>query len=193
MHCPCKHCSMQHDEADSANGRPGDQLECAEHAEVLELSSGTGLLWGVNADRISAGWQVTLSESKDALAAAGHPFRYERIDATRIPYSDASFDIVIANHMLYHIEDRQQTLREIALVLKPGGMLCASTIGAGNRKEVKLLLRDFNSRANYEAALGTLPERFSLDNGESQIQPYFERVETRHYHNTGFRARRRRR
>ncbi|MWC30987.1 class I SAM-dependent methyltransferase [Paenibacillus sp. MMS18-CY102] len=169
-----------------------DQIEAPDQADVLELGCGTGLLWLANADRIPAGWQVTLSDFSEgmlsgtaaALAAVEHPFRYEQMDASQIPHPDASFDIIIANHMLYHIEDRQQALREIARVLRPGGILCASTIGSGNMKEVKSLMRDFNSGSNYEVALGTVSERFSLDNGAEQIGQVFAHVETRLYANT---------
>ena len=42
-------------------------------------------------------------------------------DATALPYPDARFDLVIANHILEHIEDDWGALAEIRRVLRPGG------------------------------------------------------------------------
>lgn len=44
-----------------------------------------------------------------------------RADATDLPFQDASFDWIISNHVLEHIEKEEQCLLEISRVLKPGG------------------------------------------------------------------------
>jgi len=47
-------------------------------------------------------------------------------DAQRLPFGDASFDVVISSLVLHNIpsqEGRRQAVREIARVLKPGGQL----------------------------------------------------------------------
>ncbi|QOI97856.1 MAG: methyltransferase domain-containing protein [Flammeovirgaceae bacterium] len=48
-------------------------------------------------------------------------------DATDISFSDNTFDIVIANHVLEHIPDYEKALREIWRVLKPGGTAILQT------------------------------------------------------------------
>jgi ubiquinone/menaquinone biosynthesis C-methylase UbiE len=42
-------------------------------------------------------------------------------DAERLPYDDATFDLVIGHAVLHHIPDVEQSLREVLRVLKPGG------------------------------------------------------------------------
>jgi ubiquinone/menaquinone biosynthesis C-methylase UbiE len=42
-------------------------------------------------------------------------------DAERIPYEDATFDLVVGHAVLHHIPDVQLALREVLRVLKPGG------------------------------------------------------------------------
>lgn len=42
-------------------------------------------------------------------------------DVQRIPLDDASFDAVICNHLLEHVADDRQALRELHRVLRPGG------------------------------------------------------------------------
>ena len=44
-----------------------------------------------------------------------------QVDIMRLPMADDSFDIVIANHVLEHIDDDRQAMRELCRVLKPGG------------------------------------------------------------------------
>ncbi len=42
-------------------------------------------------------------------------------DAERLPFDDASFDLVFGHAVLHHIPDVEQSLREVLRVLKPGG------------------------------------------------------------------------
>ncbi|NEQ51101.1 MAG: class I SAM-dependent methyltransferase [Leptolyngbya sp. SIO3F4] len=45
----------------------------------------------------------------------------EKEDLTHLSFADASFDVVICNHVLEHIPDDRKAMREILRVLKPGG------------------------------------------------------------------------
>ncbi len=47
--------------------------------------------------------------------------RLRRIDLAALPYPDADFDVVIANHVLEHVADDSRALAEIRRVLRPGG------------------------------------------------------------------------
>lgn len=47
-------------------------------------------------------------------------------DVTRLPFRDASFDIVICSEVLEHIPDHGQAIAEIIRVLKPGRSLVVS-------------------------------------------------------------------
>lgn len=67
-----------------------------------------------------------------------------RGDAQQLPLASASFERVMANHMLYHVPDKLAALREMRRVLKPSGRVVIST----NAKESSALLRQIF----YEAA-----------------------------------------
>lgn len=45
----------------------------------------------------------------------------QHADLTRLPYPEASFNMVIGNHIMEHIPDDQAAMREIYRVLKPNG------------------------------------------------------------------------
>jgi len=166
-----------------------DQIHAGDHANVLELGCGNGLLWMANAGRIPAHWNITLSDysegmldaTRKSLEQVSHDFTYEAIDAHSIHYPDHTFDTVIANHMLYHLSDRPKGLSEIARILKPGGSFYATTIGSNNMLEMKQLMRQFDPDTNYDRVLGSIEANFSLDNGQAQLERYFDSVEVRYY------------
>jgi SAM-dependent methyltransferase len=56
-------------------------------------------------------------------------------DAMTLPFPDASFDAVTARHMLYHLSDLDQALKEARRVLKPGGRFLALTNADGYMHE----------------------------------------------------------
>lgn len=58
-----------------------------------------------------------------------HPTRPDirRVDAESMPFQDAAFDLLIANHLLEHVADPRRALAEFARCLRPGGLLVAQT------------------------------------------------------------------
>ena len=49
------------------------------------------------------------------------PLAMDRVDITRMPYEERSFDVVICSHVLEHVGDDLQALREMRRVLTPSG------------------------------------------------------------------------
>ncbi len=44
-----------------------------------------------------------------------------RMDVTNIQFPDASFDVILCNHVLEHVGDDRRAMRELYRVLRPGG------------------------------------------------------------------------
>jgi SAM-dependent methyltransferase len=57
------------------------------------------------------------------------------MDITAIPADDASFDVVIAHHVLEHIDDDHKAMGEIYRIIKPGGFALLSVPVNGTRSE----------------------------------------------------------
>ena len=45
-----------------------------------------------------------------------------KVDITKLPFKDATYDFVFASHVMEHIQDDEKALSEIRRILKPGGM-----------------------------------------------------------------------
>jgi SAM-dependent methyltransferase len=95
-------------------------------------------------------------------------------DATALPLRDGTADLSFAMHMLYHVPDPADALRELRRVTRPGGRVVIGLNGVGHMRQL---------RAAVAAARGTDPkamgERVDLDGGESLARSFFPRV-TRH-------------
>jgi ubiquinone/menaquinone biosynthesis C-methylase UbiE len=158
-------------------------------ARILELGAGAGWLWAANAQRIPAGWDITLSdfspgmldEQRKNLADVPHAFAHEEIDAQAIPHPDAAFDAVIANHMLYHVPDRAQAIAEMRRVLKQGGTLYTATNGFAHLQEIHAMMARFGLQP--EDWLGGFVDRgaYKLENAAEQLEAQFAQVELRRY------------
>lgn len=45
-----------------------------------------------------------------------------RFDITTIPFNDHTFDLILCSHVLEHVPNDHQAMRELYRVLKPGGI-----------------------------------------------------------------------
>ena len=160
-------------------------LKLPQTARFLELGCGHGLLWKENADRIPAGWNITLSDLSagmlDAawrnLVVTGRAFQFREIDAQSIPFDDETFDAVIANHMLYHVPDRTKAIEEVRRVLKPGGHLIATTVGGNHMKQ----MNDWLARVSGGKLSGMFSLPFVLENGAEQLEKFFPAITLSRY------------
>lgn len=106
-------------------------------------------------------------------------FSYAICGCESIPFADETFDLVVANHVLFYCDDIGQACREIQRVLKPGGVLVAGTYGSAHMKEISRLVMEFDDRIVLAAE--NLYDRFGKENGTDILQSTFEQVEWRQY------------
>jgi SAM-dependent methyltransferase len=162
-----------------------DHYTFPENARILELGCGPGDLWLDNLERVPTGWQITLSDfspgmlEKARQRVAEHPFNFEVIDAQTIPYSDDHFDIVIANHCLYHFPDRPKALSEIRRILKPDVYFFTTTIGEAHMRGLPELVTRFDP--TIEDAFDHQDVPFTLENGAAQLDEWFADIQLDRY------------
>jgi SAM-dependent methyltransferase len=156
-------------------------------ARILEVGAGPGGLWRENTDRLPAEWRVTLTDLSEGMvreqqtALAQPAFTCQLADVEALPFADASYDVVVANHMLYHVPDRPRALGELRRVLRPGGRIVAATNGEGNMRELDELVYDVVPDDAARRWKSTFRLPFTLENGAEQLQPFFQDIETLRY------------
>lgn len=166
-----------------------DQLEFPPHAKVLELGCGNALLWKENSYRLPDG-QIVLSDISEGMLKAAKTnledlnglFEFKLINAEEIPYEDETFDVVIANNMLYHVPNLDKALAEINRVLTSEGILYAATFSVENMKELNYLLMDYNPRSSYTFNRDALI--FGLENGSQRLGKFFRNINLKRYNDS---------
>lgn len=167
-----------------------DQMRLAPGQRILEVGAGPGTLWQQNLDRVPPGCDITLTDfsagmveqARENLRGSYPYFNIRRASAEALPFDDQGYDVLVANHMLYHVSDVARALSEFRRVLKVGGRLYAATNGRAHMAELVELVRRFDPENRYEpfSALS----RFSLENGGEQLRPWFDDVKLHLYENT---------
>ena len=150
--------------------------------KVLEIGCGNGELWQRNQKNIP-NIQLTLTDiSQGMLDDAKNRLKdikdidYQCFDCHQIPYDNQTFDIVIANHVLFYVQDIEQVLKEINRVLKNDGIFYCSTYGKKHMKEITDLIKEFNPKITLSNI--KLYDVFGLENGKIILEPYFKKIET---------------
>lgn len=161
-----------------------DQYRFMPNDKVIEFGCGNGSTWANNRNKIPKNIKVILTDlsegmlnsTKDKLLGVEQVIDYSIMDIQNIEYEDGSFDCAIANHMLYHVQNRDLAINEVARILKPDGTFYATTNSINNMKGLKDLVRSFDSRVDY--ASFSVAREFGLENGAEQLSKHFDSVET---------------
>ncbi len=98
---------------------------------ILDLASGTGDLASKFAKLTGKQGRVVMTDINEAMLAEGRKkmidqglfenLEFTIVDAEHIPFDDNSFDVVTIAFGLRNVTDKDQALREMQRVLKPGG------------------------------------------------------------------------
>jgi len=112
---------------------------------VLEVGVGTGIALPLYAPHL----EVTgIDYSAEMLSKADLKVREDglehvralyRMDARALEFADASFDTVVAMHILSVVPEPERVMDEIARVVRPGGRIVITNHFARNRSPLSLL------------------------------------------------------
>lgn len=146
--------------------------------KALELGCGTGDMWKSNLHMLPDNAQLILTDFSDGMLNAAKEnlsgcsaLEFCRVDIQSIPYEDASFDMVIANMMLYHVPDLDKGLSEVRRVLKQGGKFYCATYGEHG------IMEFVNDALSDLGVSGSIGKQFTLQNGREKLSKHFTRVE----------------
>lgn len=143
-------------------------IESVAPSRVLEVGGGDGWLSAHLRDELECDvTHVDQSERMVELATErGIDAHIANIED--LPFADGSFDTVVAAWMLYHVNDIDRGLSEVARVLAPGGHLVANTSSSRHAEEVFDLIQYPEERRRWV---------FRAENGEEILQRHFSQVQ----------------
>lgn len=141
--------------------------------------------WEGHIETLPQGCRLTLSDFSEGMVEAARDqyasyscVGFQTVDIQNIPFPDGSFDIVIANHMLYHVPDLSRALSEVRRVLAQDGVFYCATNGSGGMQPY--LHRAIASlHPDTTAFLSSFS--FNLQNGAELLAPHFSETERRDY------------
>ena len=156
-----------------------EKIDFSKINRLLELGCGNGKLWQENKVELR-NREIFLSDISDGMIdevrnKLGSDFNCIVANAEKIPFKDAYFDAILANHVLFYLNDLNLGLKEISRVLKCDGIFYCSTYGKKHMKEITEIVQNFDARINLSNH--SLYDIFGLENGEAILKHYFSNVE----------------
>jgi SAM-dependent methyltransferase len=144
---------------------------------VLDVGAGSGFYVERLRTLAPSARYVGVDHSTGMLAA-NPSASVAQADALDLPFPAASFDVVMANHMLYHVPDVDAALDEMKRVLVPGGLLLTATNSANTMPEFTALFRRAvlllsNPGAATAPPLTPVHASFALENGARRLSRHF--------------------
>lgn len=147
---------------------------CGEGSHSLEIAKRGGIVTGIDIS------EVGIQKATETAAAAGvDGVDYEVMDAMNMTFTDNTFDLVIGEGILHHL-DLEKSYSEISRVLKPGGR--AVFMEPLGHNPALIAFR------NMTPKLRTPDEHPLLRKDLKLADRYFEITEFRYFHLTSFAA-----
>lgn len=143
-----------------------DAVAAVSPRRVLDVGCGRGNLAERIADETDA--RVVGVDQSERMVDLTRARGIEAVvgDVRALPFEDGAFDCALAAWMLFHVDDVDLALSELARVLAPGGLLVAAT---NSRSSMQALRELVGAPAPVYS--------FSAENGEEQLRRHFGRVE----------------
>jgi ubiquinone/menaquinone biosynthesis C-methylase UbiE len=158
------------------------------HGVVLEIGCGPGYLWTDNQDRIPTDCTLFLSDLHHGMTTEARMRLPESLletkvlvlDAEMIPFDDNSYDVIIANHVLFLVPGLDRALEEVRRVLRPGGAFFATTNDSDHMLELIALFASFDPQHfGYllEDECSHIRERFDFKHAHESLHAIFSSID----------------
>jgi len=107
-----------------------ERMPALRSGRVLELAAGTGIVTRRLRDALAHDVELVSTDLNEAMLAQarlkfedGDRVAWAQADATKLPFPDASFDVVVCQFGCMFFPDKQTAFAECFRVLRPGGVL----------------------------------------------------------------------
>ncbi len=147
---------------------------------VLDVGCGPGLYAQTLTDILPDVTYYGVDFSSGMLAKHPLPHSVALGDGQGLPFPDHSFDVVMANHMLYHVPDIERAISEFRRVLRPDGVLLTATNSIENMPQFRELFKRAILVLTAPGKQVSIPlpnsHLFTLESGTRQLSRHFYAV-----------------
>ena len=154
--------------------------------KILEIGCGNGTFWSRVADLLPKDLEIHLVDysagmlesarnvAKDILdkyLEKNLRFIIEKRDAADFSYPTSGFDLIMANHMLYHVEreSRLELYQKIKSLLSKGGRFSCTLIGQQHMRELHDFVTEYYPGVRFPSSGFDI----WLETAKQELEPYF--------------------
>jgi ubiquinone/menaquinone biosynthesis C-methylase UbiE len=152
---------------------------------ILEVGCGTGTLWEKHPELIDTFSKLVLTDMSKGMIdivkeryAGRKNIQIQTMDVLDMTFEDDSFDIIVADSMLYHVTNMDLALENIHRILRGEGVFYATTFGKDG-------LLNYINNAMFEMGLSDSKKMdeisFTLENGGDILRNHFSVVKEETY------------
>lgn len=130
-----------------------DLLRIRRDERLLDVATGPGVMLAELARRDERPHAAVGVDSSAEMLRHAPPlpagWSLEQADATRLPYADESFDVVVSSYLLHVIKEaeRRAAVAEMARVVRPGGRVGTITVAPPRSTWMTVLTAPLRARA----------------------------------------------
>jgi ubiquinone/menaquinone biosynthesis C-methylase UbiE len=131
------------------------KIEC-NGKEIVDVGCGTGILSFIALEKGAAKMscvdisKLMLEKCRGKSITRGYAddlISFHEGDAERLPFNDATYDVVLSNMILGMVPNQQATITELTRILRPGGTIALSAHGPAHYREaIEAVVKSMNMR-----------------------------------------------
>ncbi|MEM6283113.1 MAG: class I SAM-dependent methyltransferase [Chloroflexota bacterium] len=157
-------------------------INVREDMRILDVGCGPGRYYNHLQQKHPHVDYIGLDYSRGMMGEHDSDDRLVRAPMDTLPFPDSSFDIVMANHVVYLAPDVELMLLEARRVLKPGGLFICATNSVTTMPQFRelfrraiLLVSPPGMSREVKVPVG-LHQRFALENGARMLARHYYAV-----------------
>ena len=173
-----------------------EREQITEGMKILEIGCGNGTFWKRVAALLPNNLEIHLVDYSEGMLESAREkvaeilenfpeknlrFVIEKRDATDFSYPTSGFDLIMANHMLYHVEkeSRLQLYRKIKGLLAKDGRFSCSLIGQTHMRELHDFVDEYYPSIKFPSASFDI----WLETAREELKNFFNVVSVEEHEN----------
>jgi len=154
------------------------KLDLKKPQSILDIGCGTGEFWLENHAKLPEGSNVLMTDFSDGMVEkAKNKINFDEIkfgvaDIDNLQYSNNSFDIVMAHHVIYHSENKDSALSELKRVVKPDGVVTITTNSEKHMLNVYTIAHSIDDNFSMVRNI----DGFTEEDADKMLPKYFAKI-----------------